>query len=1090
MRSTIRPFVFRESFCGIINPYGAGKQASIAKITRPGVAGVFLRSRLFNLLDRGRDSSILFITSPPGSGKTTLIASYLDDRKLPCLWYEIDEGDADIATFFHYMGFAAKKLAVKKRKPLPVFTPEFIHGARIFSRRYFEDLFSRVKAPFIFVFDSYQDVPGNTEFHEMISYGLANIPGGINVIISSRKGPPLPFAHMYASETIHLLGWDAIKFTLEETAAFVQMRVSGKLSDETIHYLHKKTDGWAAGLVLMLERFKKENVEFRTLDQVSSSNIFDYFAYEIFQKVDRDIQEFLLKTAFFPTMTAQMAKQLTGIHRSEEILNSLSKDHYFTEMYSEDRSVYHYHPLFREFLLSRAEGSFAPADLSLIKQNAAQLIEKSGRVENAVQLLQASGDVKNLIRIIQNWAQSLIEQGRYQTLLNWLDFLPKEFLSNDPWLLYWMGLCRLPFNPGESLIHFEVAFRQFKSQKDARGSFLAWSGIVESILYGYEGLKPLDRWFPIIYELVKEFKGFPSEDTEANVTCSMVRALALRRPAGIDMKKWVDRVETIAQTSKDIPVKIRALINLACYLYSEGKFQKLGIILDSLQEFLKRQDIPPLVRLTTDWVKAAYFNAMSQYDQCQKVVTDGLHLAQSIKISVMEHMLLGHGVLSSLKESDFETAKRYLQRMASALNFLKPWEASFYHYCSAWEALYRNDLALAFTHSEHCMRLCEIAGNPWTLSNAHILKAYISYAFGEPERCDEHVMQARSTGVQSKNEFTPFVCSLTEAYFYLKKGKEKQALEAIREGLEIGRKKGFVNIFMCPQDVMKTILAKALECGIEETYVRNLIQRNAVMPDASSLEIETWPWPLKVFTFGRFGLVKHGKPVQFSGKIQHRPLSLFKALIAFGGRGVSEDHLVDILWPESEGDAAHSAFTTTLSRLRHLLGIEQAIKFHEGKVVIDPRCCWVDIWAFERIIGHVDKTWKEEATENHLMQAVKTAEKALKLYTGPFLSGDNEPWMISVRERLRNKFLRNVRRIGYFWEQIGELGKAVECYQKGLEVDDLVEEFYQRLMKCHQRMGKRAEAIAVYKRCCHILSSVLEIEPSPETKAIYRELLS
>jgi DNA-binding SARP family transcriptional activator len=68
------------------------------------------------------------------------------------------------------------------------------------------------------------------------------------------------------------------------------------------------------------------------------------------------------------------------------------------------------------------------------------------------------------------------------------------------------------------------------------------------------------------------------------------------------------------------------------------------------------------------------------------------------------------------------------------------------------------------------------------------------------------------------------------------------------------------------------------------------------------------------------------------------------------------------------------------------------------------------------------------------------------------------------------------------------LDKAVECYQKGLEVDDLAEEFYQRLMKCYKRMDRRAEALVTYKRCYQILSAVLGIEPSPETEALVKEL--
>jgi DNA-binding SARP family transcriptional activator len=68
------------------------------------------------------------------------------------------------------------------------------------------------------------------------------------------------------------------------------------------------------------------------------------------------------------------------------------------------------------------------------------------------------------------------------------------------------------------------------------------------------------------------------------------------------------------------------------------------------------------------------------------------------------------------------------------------------------------------------------------------------------------------------------------------------------------------------------------------------------------------------------------------------------------------------------------------------------------------------------------------------------------------------------------------------------LEHALECYQKGLEVDDLIEEFYQRMMKCYYQLGRRAEALSVYKRCSEVLSSVLGIEPSEETVALAREL--
>jgi DNA-binding SARP family transcriptional activator len=74
--------------------------------------------------------------------------------------------------------------------------------------------------------------------------------------------------------------------------------------------------------------------------------------------------------------------------------------------------------------------------------------------------------------------------------------------------------------------------------------------------------------------------------------------------------------------------------------------------------------------------------------------------------------------------------------------------------------------------------------------------------------------------------------------------------------------------------------------------------------------------------------------------------------------------------------------------------------------------------------------------------------------------------------------------LGRHWEKEGQLEKAVQCYQRGLETDDLAEDFHQRLMTCYHRLGRRAEVLSVYERCKRILSASLGIEPSSETKAI------
>jgi LuxR family maltose regulon positive regulatory protein len=70
------------------------------------------------------------------------------------------------------------------------------------------------------------------------------------------------------------------------------------------------------------------------------------------------------------------------------------------------------------------------------------------------------------------------------------------------------------------------------------------------------------------------------------------------------------------------------------------------------------------------------------------------------------------------------------------------------------------------------------------------------------------------------------------------------------------------------------------------------------------------------------------------------------------------------------------------------------------------------------------------------------------------------------------------------------LDRRFSIYQRGLEIDDVAEILYQQLMICYRQLGRRAEALSTYHRCRKTLSTILGVDPSPKTEAIFKSLNS
>ena len=1068
-------------------PLVMDNRPSPAKISRPKTSDTFARTRLFRLLDSFRRKPLIWVMGPPGSGKTTLVANYLERRRLTTLWYQADAGDADIATFFHYLGLAAKKAAPRFHRPLPACTPDRLADLDRYARQFFSDLYVRLKPPFALVLDNYQEIPAEAQLHDAVRVALEMLPEGGHILVMSRREPPASLARARLNNGMAMLDNSALRLTLEEAQGIARHRLPDRRARKHVTELLELTHGWAAGLVLMLEQ-ADATVPASAATYKTPAVLFEYFASEVFDKAEPDARAVLLKSVFLPSMTARTVAALTGERRAGRILNHLSRNNFFTSRYDLTEAVYQYHPLFREFLRSRALRLLDHDTLLSLRTRAAALLEQSGADDAALALYAEAHDWASFQTCLLRIAPVMMADGRAQALEQWLETLPPGASGSSSWLLYWQASVRLIHEPANGRHLFEQAVAGFRKSGDAHGARLAWCHIVNSILRERTDYGSLPGWISA-YDTLPVAQ--PGASSEAPVAVSMLNAMVLAHPAHPDIQLWSDRALTLMRSSARATLRLGAGTYLLMWHALLGQPSRAAPVLRLLEHHLQTAQAEPLLQLNA-YAGIAFFHWLSGTPTAAlAIIQDALRLAQTTGLYLLDSQLFIHAAAASLTSGDLDAAEEWLDRLASTTSPLQPFDAGFHHYLACWLALLRADLPAAMEHLAHSEKLGAGLGLWFVHASLLQARAQIMLQMNNPAGAAEPVACLLAMARANHSHLFEFTALLLAAQHALDENRATQALESLAQAMAIGRNQRILNTYCWLPRVMARLCGLALEAGIENDYVRTLIRHRALPPSDDARDLEAWPWPIKIYTLGRLSVFSEEESLALKGKVRGRPLELLQALIALGGRGVAEESLSEILWPNAEGDAAHRAFDTTLHRLRRLLGSERALLLSDGKLSLNPAVCWVDVWAFERQLGRLDDLIKlPVATGGHTTPAIyRLAARISALYRGPFLGGEtNVSWAIAPRERLLSKFLCQAGALGRYWESAGEWGHAAETYQKAIDASHLSEENYQRLMFVYVKLGHHSEALSVYQRCRETLHAAVGRPPSPGIEALRREL--
>lgn len=1031
------------------------------------------RNALYERLDAFPGPAV-WISAPGGYGKTSLAKGYLGNRGYCIVWHQAGPADADLASFFVFLSRASCR-AFSGVHPLPEPTPDSLLNLPVFARNYAETLFGRLPIPFALVLDDFHDIPADCPAHSLLACAIDRLPAGGRIVFLSRQPPPPPFARHLANSSMILLETDDLRLDLQEAQALASLH--GIAEPQVAEQAHRQVEGWAAGLVLMLRHGR---CDAGAPAYGSSEAIFDYFLNEILAHADARLHDFLLKSAFLPSMTVAIAARQTGSAAAGDILAQLHRENFFTARSADAEPSYTYHPLFRDFLQRRADRSLPPEAIVQLQKRAAMLLEESDHPDAAARLWHAAGNPGEIARMICRHGPQLLAQGRIRTLQGWLGLLPEDRIETDPWLLLWLGATSMVTDPAASRAPLAHALALFRERNDWAGAVRACAGALESFFFEMGDFAGTVPWIDALEELLADAPQVIPPEIELRIAGAL-KSVLFGNPSHPILLPWISRARRLVSTLPDPADRLAAAVAPAIHALWHGPSDG-GLVFEEGRRCAELPGIPVMLRLVWSAFESIYRIFRGETQDARALLERALASAMEHGLHAFDPLLNKYLIYVALSSGNADLADAAISRAKACLDVKSRTDLMHYFYVRSQTALLRGNL----TEARACVGT-HLSATPdssmlFGVAIVHIDSAGVYVESGEYAAAEAQLLKAECIARRIRTGMLPPQLDLVRAHMAIRRGLLADAAGPLRRALAVMRAYGYAvwNPTMRPQ--LASILAgAALELDIEREFVLDVIRSRRLRPEYTAGE--HWPWPVRMETLGRFAICIDGTPLAKTGKAQKKTLDMLKTLIAHGGEQVPMTVLADALWPDAEGDAAENTVKTTLHRLRRLLGHDDALLVHEGRLSLNPSLCRVDAFAFRREAD--DALARLRSWPGHDAGAgIAAAESALGRYQGHFLPNETElPSLAALRESLRSRFLRLALAAGALRESRGDLLPAADIYRRCLEIDPLAESLYRQLIVCLGRSGRNAEAVATFYRCREILAIHLGTEPSAATRA-------
>jgi ATP/maltotriose-dependent transcriptional regulator MalT len=338
------------------------------------------RQRITDLIDRGlRCCPLTMVTGPPGAGKTTALAMWAAARSGPVAWLSLDEYDNRPGAFWAYLVAVLRGAGVALPRALPS-AGRGRTAEHLFLLRLAEAL-SAHKQPVVLVLDDFHLVT-QPRVLEGLDFLLRNAGPGLRLVICSRMDPLLPlYRYRLAGDVAEIRASD-LAFTVAETGLLL-VRHGIPLPADSLEYLTRRTEGWAAGIRLAALSMDghPDPGQFVKALTAEDNALTSYLMEEVLGAQPPEVQEVLLCTSILEHVSSDCAGELTGNSRAAGILAALAQANAFVQPIG--GGWYRYHTMVAEVLRLKLRHR-SPDRIPGLHQRAARWYRRHGRLADAV----------------------------------------------------------------------------------------------------------------------------------------------------------------------------------------------------------------------------------------------------------------------------------------------------------------------------------------------------------------------------------------------------------------------------------------------------------------------------------------------------------------------------------------------------------------------------------------------------------------------------------------------------------------------------------------------------------------------------------